>query len=325
MNGMRSPNSGGVPSWIAVVFASLVSICAASFASAVQGTEARDAPANGPSAEVGLPTPARFAIVLRPAGNVRMLYAGGDVFSHAKDLTQFVIIQRVEERVMVVRLGRRSQPRALPVGAPIPGFPGLLFTGTVLLDQLRYQYKIVEQNPNPVPMLVSLEGTRAILEVEVLRPSVTPPAPERPLPTRAMLDRDLLSRVRIREVGPGRYEVPAEDARAVLDNAGRVLADMAPIVLPIFSLRDGLHYQIKSAAADGILDGQGFTVTSLKLAERAGIEVGDTILSVNGRSVDGFPSLYRIFRAIHRDPALRTVEMELERQGTRLTKTYRIR
>jgi S1-C subfamily serine protease len=66
-------------------------------------------------------------------------------------------------------------------------------------------------------------------------------------------------------------------------------------------------------------------VTAPKLAERAGIEVGDIILSVNGRPVDGLASLYTIYRAIRHDSALTTVRMELERQGTRLTRTYRIR
>ena len=316
---------GALP-WIAFVLASLVTVCSVSVALAAQGAAlGQPAAPSEASAEVSLPTPARFAIVLRAARKVRMLYARGDVVSLPQDPTRYLTIERLEERAMFVRMGRGGQPRTLSAGAPIPGFPDLLFTGTVLLDQLRYQFRVVEHSLNPDPTLVSLEGSRAILEAEVLRPSVAPPIAQLPLPTRAMLDADLLSQVRVREVGPGRYEVPAADARAVLDNAGRVLADLAPIVLPIFSLRNGLQYRIRSAASDGVLTGQGFTVTIPRLAERAGIEVGDTILSVNGQSVDGFPSLYRIFRAIRRDPALPMVEMELDRGGTRIMKTYRIR
>ena len=62
-----------------------------------------------------------------------------------------------------------------------------------------------------------------------------------------------------------------------------------------------------------------------KLAERAGIQLGDTILSVNGVPVDGFPSLFRIYQQLRRTPALATVQMEVERGGTRVTKTYRFR
>ena len=126
-------------------------------------------------------------------------------------------------------------------------------------------------------------------------------------------------------MGRGLYEVKGADVQALLEDAGRVLADLAPIVLPIPSFQTGLQYRITSAASNGVLSKQGFTVTAPKLAERAGIEVGDTILSVNGRPVNGFASLYAIFQAVRRDPALRTVQVELERRGSRLTQTYRIR
>jgi S1-C subfamily serine protease len=66
-------------------------------------------------------------------------------------------------------------------------------------------------------------------------------------------------------------------------------------------------------------------VTSPKLAARAGIEAGDTILRVNGVPVDGFPSLFRIYQQVRRTPALATVQVELDRGGSRVTKTYRLR
>lgn len=95
--------------------------------------------------------------------------------------------------------------------------------------------------------------------------------------------------------------------------------------MPTLSLQAELQYRITSAASDGVLSAKGFTVTAPKLAARAGLEVGDTILSVNGQPVDCFANLYRIFRAVRQDPGLGTVQVELERRGTRLTKSYRIR
>jgi membrane-associated protease RseP (regulator of RpoE activity) len=94
---------------------------------------------------------------------------------------------------------------------------------------------------------------------------------------------------------------------------------------PTLSLQTGLQYRITSAASDGVLTLQGFTVTVPKLAERFGIEAGDTILHVNGQAVDGFASAYGIYRAVQSDPGLRAVQVELDRRGTRLTKTYRVR
>lgn len=287
------------------------------------------------SAEISFPVPTRHAIVLQEPGKVRRLYARGDNVFHPQDPTRSLTVERINPGAMVFRESPRGRRRTLPSGRPIPGFPGLLFTGTVMLDQLHYRYRAVERITHLDPVLVSLEGSRAVLEVEVIRsPAPAPavasevratPAPQPTPPARTRLDPALLSQVRVQEVGPGIYEVNAADVQVVLDNAGRVLADLSPIVLPALSSKTGLQYRITSAASDGILTGEGFTVTAPKLAQRAGIEVGDTILSVNGRPVDGFARLYGIFREVRRDPALHTVQVELDRRGTRLTKTYRIR
>jgi membrane-associated protease RseP (regulator of RpoE activity) len=212
-------------------------------------------------------------------------------------------------------------------------------TETVLLQELHYRYRVVDRLQHPDPILVALEGARVLLAVEVLRPETGGPPEAAPAPgladvgpvegpappTRALLDESLLEKVQVKELGPGLYQVPAGEVQAVLENAGRVLTDLAPFVLPSLSFETGLQYRITSAASDGVLSKQGFTVTAPKLAERAGIEVGDTILSVNGRPVNGFASLYAIFQAVRRDPALRTVQVELERRRSRLTQTYRIR
>ncbi|MCI0372501.1 MAG: PDZ domain-containing protein, partial [candidate division NC10 bacterium] len=292
-------------------------------------------------AEIRLPAPVRYAIILQSQAPqaVRILAAPGDVLFHPEEPTRALTVLRVEPGALTVRAGPRGRGQALPVGSLLPGFPGWHFTETVLLQELHYRYQVVDRLLHPDPVLVALEGARALLAVEVLRPGAgsptAPPGPAGPAPApdgspaappaRALLDGELLEKVRVREAGPGLYEVPAADVQAMLENAGRVLADLWPTVQPSLSLQTGLQYQISSAAGDGILSGQGFTLTAPKLAARVGLQVGDTILSVNGRPVDGFASLYGIFRAVRQDPALRTVQVELERRGTRLTQTYRIR
>jgi hypothetical protein len=298
------------------------------------------------SAEVRFPTPVRHAILLRKPEEIRTVYARGDVLFHPQDPTQSLTVERVDPAALVIRKGPRGRAQTLRVGSPLPGFPALTFSGTVLLEVLHYRYQAVDRPEHPDPVLVGLEGARALLQVKVPRTTSLPtqPAPTPPLPgesradagpaspappptdpARALLDGDLLEKVRVRETGPGLYEVNAGDVETVLENTGRVLADLAPLVLPTLTLKTGLQYQITSAAGDGVLTGQGFTLTAPKLAARAGLEAGDTILSVNGQAVAGFASLYRIFREVRRDPTLHTVQVELDRRGSRLTKTYRIR
>lgn len=323
------------------------------------GALAATPPAPGPEAlgptgpvraEIGLPAPVRYAILLKEPEQVRTLYTRGDILFHPQDPARSWTVERVEAGGLLLRQGPRGRMQALRSGSPpLPGLSGVTFAGTVILKELHYRYKAVDRISHTEPVLVALEGGRAILEIEVLRsPRLVPagsaeegvasavadagasgaaallPAKAIP-PARATLDEDLLEKVQVHELGRERYEVNATDVQAVLDNAGRVLADLAPLVLPSISLQTGLGYRITSAAGDGVLSRQGFTVTAPKLAARVGLQVGDTILSFNGQPVDGFASLYRIFQEVRRDPALHTIQVELERQGTRLTHTYRIR
>ena len=320
-------------SWGAMVLATLLVVVPAAGAPPA-GNLARGQELVGPRGEIGLPAPALYAILHQAPGEVRRLLARGDVLFHPQDPARSWTVERVEAGILLLREGPRGRRLALRSGTPIPGFPGFTFINTVLLDQLHYRYRVVDRLRHLDPVLISLEGTRAILEVETLHSEApagespfevaAPPASEPARPGRVTLDGDLLEKVRVRETSPGLYEVPAADVQAVLDNAGRVLTDLWPSVQPHLSLQAGLEYRISSAAGDGVLSRQGFTVTAPKLAERAGVQVGDTILSVNGKPVDGFASLYGIFRAVRQDPALRTVQVELDRRGTRLTKTYQI-
>jgi len=287
------------------------------------------------SAEIRFPAPARHAIVLQQADQVRALYGCGDVIFHPQEPGRALTVVRVEPSRLIVREGARGGAQVLRAGDPLPGVPGRTFAGTVLLDAVHYRYRRVERVVHLDPVLLALEGSRAILEVEVSHP--TGPASGVPAegtdgpvaglgsPVRTTLDAALLSQVHLRESAPDRYDVRAADVQAVLENAGRVLAELAPGVVPTFSTTGGVEYRITSAASDGVLGRQGFTVWAPKLAERAGIQLGDTILSVNGVPVDGFPSLFRIYQQLRRTPALATVQMEVERGGTRVTKTYRFR
>ncbi len=283
------------------------------------------------SAEVHFDSPGRYAVVLHETGKIQSLYTNGDTIFDPRDPTRSLTVERVELAAMIVRAGRWGRAYTLRAGNAVPGFPGFTFTRTVLLDSVEYRYKAVDRIVHPDPVLAALEGSRAVLEVETLRPttaaaSLPPQASVLPDPrARATLDAGTLKQVRVREIGLDQYEVPTADVRPVLDNVGRVLVDLAPTVLPIVSLKEGLQYQITSAASDGILTNQGFVVTSPKMAGRAGIELGDKILSVNGTPVDSLGSLYGIYRQVQRDPGLSMVQVDLERRGAHLTKTYRIR
>ena len=134
------------------------------------------------SAEISLPKPTRYAVLLHEARKVRTLHTRGDVLSHPQDPAQSVTIERIEPETILLREGGRTTMRSVRVGTPIPGFRGLHFTETVLLEKIQYRSRSVEHLAHPEPVVVALEGPRAIVEVEVLR-TVSSPPPVRPAPS----------------------------------------------------------------------------------------------------------------------------------------------
>lgn len=113
-------------------------------------------------------------------------------------------------------------------------------------------------------------------------------------------------------MNPGHYEVRGIDG---------TLTDLSLTVKPrLFGSEGG--FQITSIVGDGVLTERGFTVTDLKLREIPGIQAGDTITRINGLPVRQFQAAVL---AMRRDPDLRTVTVELDRSGTRLTVVYKLR
>jgi membrane-associated protease RseP (regulator of RpoE activity) len=283
-----------------------------------------------PSAEVTLPAPLRHAVILRKSDGARLLLAAGDVLMHPTEPMHSVKIEKVGREVVVQPDSGRRQ--SLHAGSAIPGLSGYVLVETVTVARIEYQYRTVQQVSQAEPVLAALRGETAVLDVQVpVRVAVAPPPPPAPVPapvplqTQTRLDGTVLERVRMRQVAPEQYEVPRGDMHSVLASAATVLAELQPFVVPRFSLAAGVEYKITSEATDGQLSAQGFTVYDPKLARRAGIEIGDRILEVNGRPVDGLGSLYRIYNELRANPTLERVDVALERTGKLITKTLRVR
>jgi hypothetical protein len=115
---------------------------------------------------------------------------------------------------------------------------------------------------------------------------------------------------------PGRYDV----------DLGRIggwpRAPGAARVRPTFS-PGGLGYQIESDLADGILTADGFTVTEPRAAAAFDIASGDRITGINGYPPAG--GAFASVLLIQRDRDRNTLEIELERDGSRLRRTIVVR
>ncbi len=290
------------------------------------------------SAEITLPRPTRYAVLLHGAGKVRTLHAQGDVLFHPQDPGRSVTIERIDAETILLRESRKTQTRSVRVGKPIPGFPGLRFTETVMLEKMQYRSRPVEHLVHPEPVVMALQGPRAIVEVEVLRTVSSPPsaspalearasddAPAAP-PQRRKLNPELFAEVPVKEVAPNTYEVDATAVGPAIDNVGQVLADLQPMIAPALSLHAGLTFNLTSAVVDGTLTNTGFTVTNSKIARRFGIEVGDVIKQFNGHEVNSPLAAWMAYQEfIIRNPLQSEMRVDLQHKGIPTTKLYRVR
>lgn len=294
------------------------------------------APDISPSAEVTFATPQRFVIVSQSQAGPKRLYARNDIIPDSKVPGQGFVVEEIQADGLVARDTRTQKSIRIGVGSAIPGAGGRRVERTVLLDGVEYHYVSAGPTPDPDPRLLGVRDRRAQLGVDVTapqlasatapaEPSPIPPPQERPLELPQRLDKSILEKVRVKPTGRDNYEINAADAKMALNHSGKILMEAMAAVRPELSLDQGLNYRVQSAVADGVLGPRGFRVVSPNLAERAGIEAGDVVLSVNGQPINGLADLYRLYQQVKRDQSISVVELNLQRQGQLMTKTYRIR
>lgn len=322
--------------WGAAVFAALalaVLVSGAPGAGVVESGEERLAPLGEATADIKFPSLKPFAVLQQEPGSVRRLCTDGDVLADPRNPNRSVVVQRVVSDGMVVRESSTGLERSLRPGDPVPGLPELIFVRTVMLDLLQYRFKEVERVTQSDAVLVSLLGSRAVLEKEMLRAVSLPAPPDpstqgTPLPSAnaRRLDPELFAKVRVEEIDANAYALSAADLKPVIENVGQVFAGLEPMVAPALASLTGTSFNMTSAVGDATLTRSGFTVTDLKVAQFFGIQVGDTITSLNGRPVDSPLNAWWTFQEIFvKNQNLTELRVDLIRGGKQSTKTYRIR
>ncbi len=217
-------------------------------------------------------------------------------------------------------------------------FTGGVLAGAVLLTQVDYRCREVDHVTEEEPVLIMPADTAAILEQQVPRGSSAPSSPPRSSlrPRTSASQRatppiqsqpTVVSKVRVNQVDEDNSIVDGETLRLAIEEAEKTLSLMMPRVSAALSSQPGMGLSISSAAGTATLDSQGFTVTGLngKLRQRFGLQVGDTIVSVNGHRVNSPQSAVRIFQnLVAKNRDLTELRLQIYRRGARLYKTYRI-
>jgi Beta-propeller repeat len=111
-------------------------------------------------------------------------------------------------------------------------------------------------------------------------------------------------------------------APAALDFTNLVKGRVAVTPLNPFAARGERRFAVTSELIEGILSADGFVVTDPRRARAFGIEAGDTIVRVNGYPPTG---LVAAITTLQRDPDRAAVVLEIDRGGTRLVRSHRVR
>jgi hypothetical protein len=287
-------------------------------------------------AEVGFEQAKPFAIITEfPSGRQRLVGVGDGLGESTGAGPQWRAQQIERDRLQLLDL-RTQKSVWLPVGKAVPGLVGQRLTRILELAGIEYRYVMRPGRLDSEPRLLAIRDARGVLEVDVapsapVASRALPEAPAAgaaiaPLPTGdRKLDATLLGRVRVTPTARDTYEVRAADLQQALEHGGQVLAEAWPKIWPTVSLQQGIGFKVQSPVADGVLGPRGFQVISPNLAERAGIQVGDVVLTVNGQPVNGPGDVFQLYQQVRRDPRLNVVTVTLERQGQPVIKTYRIR
>lgn len=215
---------------------------------------------------------------------------------------------------------------------------GGVLVGMVLLVQAEYPFREVDHVTEEEPVLTMPADTAAILEQQVPRGSSAPSSPPRSSlrPRTSASQRatppiqsqpTVVSKVRVNQVDEDNSIVDGETLLLAIEEAEEILSLMMPQISAALSRLSGMGLSISSAAGTATLDSQGFTVTSLngKLRQRFGLQVGDTIVSLNGHPVISLRSAMRIFHNLFvKNRDLTALRLEIYRRGALLYKTYRI-
>ncbi|HYR01743.1 MAG TPA: PDZ domain-containing protein [Syntrophobacteria bacterium] len=289
-----------------------------------------------PTAEVTFETPRRFATVIELASKRQRLYGSGDVIVGFEGSVAELKILQIDEGRLRIGDPRTQTSAWVAVGSSLPGGVKRLVTGTPKLGCLVYHYVPTAGPLDAEPRVLELQGDHASLTIDIPQtapvsswtsPDGRPPSVSdgRPSEMKRQPQTTLLGRVRVKPTGKDAYEVSGTDLDAVLEHKGTVVAETWPKISPQVSLRQGMSLELHSPVADGTLGPRGFQVTSPNLAERGGIEVGDVILAVNGQPINNLADLYRLYQQLQKGPGFSLIQVDLERRGQQLTKTYRVR
>lgn len=273
-------------------------------------------------------SPQQFALLLHEPEPAPRLYKVGDLLTHPDDRTRLLEVERIQARRLTLRDHRTGRRWSLQSDGAAPVVGGLVFLGAVSLTDIRYRFEASDRMVREAPVVLSVAGTRAVLKQQVpvtgLGGQRSGPAGDSPFAPGSRGGRATASAGVPSRIGEGTYEVDKSALAPTLNKLSKKLAKGVRDITRALWNR-GSMLPVRSSVGDGVLTEGGFTVTEPKVAQTFGIEVGDTIVAVNGKPVSSPLNAYWTFQEVFIRGKTNRLRVDLVRGGRPVTQTYKIK
>ena len=285
------------------------------------------------NADVIFSSPKTYAVIVDRKKNITRLYSKGSLIFQENSWTPLLTIERIEAHGVLVRQNKTDRKKLLPYGHELPGLPHLTLVKGIALTEIRHEFKVVDQQPDPEPTLKRIEGTRAYLVKEVLGESLLPTRQPRSqtsllaAPQAPSLG-DLISRIQVTQLGEDNFAVDRDSLRPLAKAVRQGLASPKKSFGLGISLLTPTRLELTSSVGDATLSDQGFTITrfGFNRTDELGLQVGDRILSINDQSVTSPLSAWGVVRTLlTKNQELSQLQVKLVRDDLPIIKTYRLK
>ncbi len=330
----RRPGAGAIR--LAICVLALLSLHGSPVEAAEDAQKTPDALAALPqppsTAEITFPRPTAHALIQHGRDGAHLLLVVGDVLVNPQDEADTYTALQIDQAGVLLQENRTGTHFRWKPGQVLPAIRELRLLRTIQITTLRYEYEPVEHLTQPGLIITGQSDSIVKVKKQTLHRTLQY-RPEQahgsqsPSPDRFVRANPTMARLLdVTAVDTNTYDLASPGLKPALANLGQVLHDLSVMVSPALSMPHGLGFSVSSDLADGTLNSGGFTVTNSKAAQLFGISVGDTILRINDRAVNGPLSAwwtYQEFLATNNPSS--EVRVALRRNGAIVTKTYLVK
>ncbi len=286
------------------------------------------------NADISFSSPKRYALISDGEKHIQRLYAKGSLLFQENRWTPVLIIERIEPQGVLIRQTKTDRKELLPFGHQLPGLPHLTLVKDVALTEIRYGFKVVDDQPDQEPIVKRIEGSRAYLVKEVRAVSLSStrqalmqtsvPSP----PPSSSPGNSIISKIQVTQLDEDNYAIDKESLRPLANSVRRGLGNLKQSFDLAFSVLTPTSLQLTSSLGDATISQQGFTITRFGnfRKEELGLQVGDRIMTINDRSVTSPLSAYGVVRILlSENKNVDQLKVNLVREDIPITKTYHLK